>query len=480
MLETGFRQFRMAVGMVLGRRLDPANIARLVEDALATTAEFGEPGLGARELIEGPFTDANERTELAVRALQRTARRLSEESPFYARRFLAADLTPRNLTLESLATVPVTVKADLVDHELDFICRSTTTHLATRTTGTTGRPAEIWLSRYELQLWSAMSALTAVLRDELHPYDLMQVHHSSRATAAVHLAAAVCRHVGARCRILGVIPADQALDGLSDGATILATSASYLGELVTTARRRGMGPQDFRLRRIEVGGEPLSPSLRAAAESTLGGRVSDGFGMTEVIPVAASTCSHGHLHHDLNMGWVEILDLESGEPAAPGALGTVVLTPYYPYRECMPVFRYDTRDVVRRLEHENLTCELAGLPGTSQILGKANQLLRLGLHDVITPRDLVEAVEALPAEPWPARFAARLQDGKALLALPISAIAGLDRHSARVHFLDRGLDVDLQLVADQDARALRPLRCDLQEITFATPVPESGGRHARL
>jgi len=41
--ETGVRQLRMAVGMIWGRRLDTRNLERLVEDARATIAEFGEP-----------------------------------------------------------------------------------------------------------------------------------------------------------------------------------------------------------------------------------------------------------------------------------------------------------------------------------------------------------------------------------------------------------------------------------------------------
>ena len=44
----------------------------------------------------------------------------------------------------------------------------------------------------------------------------------------------------------------------------------------------------------------------------------------------------------------------------------------------MPVFRYDTRDVVRCLPDEPLSCEVAGIPATSTILGKADHLLRLG------------------------------------------------------------------------------------------------------
>ena len=50
-------------------------------------------------------------------------------------------------------------------------------------------------------------------------------------------------------------------------AAILSAVPSYLGELVVAARRRGMGPSDFSLRRIDVGGEVLSPSLAAAARS---------------------------------------------------------------------------------------------------------------------------------------------------------------------------------------------------------------------
>jgi phenylacetate-coenzyme A ligase PaaK-like adenylate-forming protein len=230
-----------------------------------------------------------------------------------------------------------------------------------------------------------------------------------------------------------------------------------------------MGPADFTLRRIDIGGEVLSPSLAAAACETFGvPLVNDLFGMTEVLPVTARTCSHKHLHHDTNTGYVEFLDLDTGEPAAPGALATVVITPFFPYRECMPVFRYDTRDVVRRLPDEPLTCEVSGLPGTSQILGKADQLLRTG-SDTVTPRQLIEAIDALPTEPWPARYRATLDEsGKIVLTLPEYAIAGLGHVAAVSHFADRGLDVDLGLVPDDEAGSLRPLRCDLRETTFVT------------
>ncbi len=55
MLDTGVRQFRMAMGMVWGRRLSPRNVGLLVNDVIATIAEFGEPGEEAQEVLGGPL-----------------------------------------------------------------------------------------------------------------------------------------------------------------------------------------------------------------------------------------------------------------------------------------------------------------------------------------------------------------------------------------------------------------------------------------
>ncbi|HEX6448404.1 MAG TPA: AMP-binding protein [Trebonia sp.] len=470
MFETGVRQFRLALGMVQGRRLDPRNVARLVDDVLATLAEFGEPGADAAELIDGPMASPEARLEIANRSLRRTARRLAVRSPFYARLFTSAHADPAKLDVAGLRTIPVTVREDLIERPGDFRCTDVPVYLATRTTGTTGRPTEVWLSRYEMELWPALGALASVLRDELRPGDVMQVNLSSRSTATMHLSATSCRLAGAGCRPLGIVSPGAALDGLAEGgATILLTCPSYLAELVTAARRRGMGADDFRLRRLVVGGEVLSASLAQVAARTFGvPLVEDPYSMTEVAPVTGRACSQGHQHYDLNLGLTELVDLDTGEPAAPGALGTLVITPYYPYRDCMPVFRYDTRDVARRLPDEPLRCELAGIPATSQILGKATQLLRLPGGDVVTPRQLIEAIEALPAEPWPARYRASVCDGRIRLTLPASAIAGYGEAEARRHFAADGLDIDLDIVGDDQAASLRHTRSDLHETTFAS------------
>jgi len=469
MFETGVRQLRMAVSMIRSSRLDVANIGRLVQDALDTIGEFGESP-DAAMVTDGPFADPAVRTEFQNRAVRRTAERLGCLSPFYRERFGAVGVQPARLSVDTLGQVPTTVKRDLVERPADFRCAGVQPVLTTRTTGSTGRPAEVLLSRYELELWPAITALSGVLRQEILPTDQMQVHVSSRATAAVYLDMALCRLVGAGCRVLGIVPPEQALASLTDGPTLLSTYPSYLAQLVLTAQDLGLKPADFTLRRIDVGGEVLSEALSAAAQVTFGvPRVADNFGMTEVLPVSGRRCAAGHVHHDPSVGLVEVLDLAGTGPAGPGELGTAIITPYYPYRECMPVFRYDTRDVVRPLPDGPLGCELAGVPATSAILGKASQLLWMGGRPV-TPRDLVEAYESLPTRPWPARFAAEVRDGRIRLTVPQAAVDGYGHRAAAAHLADRGLEVDLAVLPDEQAATLRLLRCDLRETTFAEPA----------
>jgi phenylacetate-coenzyme A ligase PaaK-like adenylate-forming protein len=479
--ETGIRQFRMAMAMVRGRRMRPTIIHRLIADAAATLREFGEAGDDVDMLLDGPFADPEMRAHFQTRALRRTARRLAVRSPFYAARFPESGLDPATLDLESLTTMAPTTKADLLDHPHRFLCTDSAPSLSTRTTGTTGRPVEIWLSRYEADLWPAMAALSGLLRNEITPDDCLQINLSSRATAAVQHDIEVCRLVGARSRALGVVPVDQSLDCLlGDGnrnggsggqATILGTYPSYLAGLVAAAQRRGLSPRDFALRRIDVAGELLSRAVASAAADTFGVLPSDTFAMTEVLPVSGRTCREGHLHVDLNMGLVEVLALDGSGPARPGQLGTMVITPFYPYRECMPVFRYDTRDLVRRLPDEPLTCSLAGVPALSPILGKAEQLHVAGPLPV-TPRDIVEVLESLPSRPWPARYRVSSTDGVLQLALPPTAMAGTTVGAITDRFADRGVECAVSVAGDDEP--LRPVRADLVETTFANDLVPAG------
>lgn len=391
MFETGVRQLRMALSMLRGARISPENIERLVHDARATLRMFGAPGRDVEQLVDGPYSDPELRRQLQNTSLRRTVVRTAKVSPYYREMLRESGIEPSRISADTISQLPLTCKADLMRQPREFLAEGSEAVLSTRSTGTTGRPVTIWMSRYEVELWPALAALAGLLRGEILEGDLMQVNISSRATAAVQQNVSVCRLAGAACHVLGLIPATESVRNLCAEPfppTLLTTYPSYLVEMVAAARALGLGPADFRLRRIDCGGEVLTPALGAEALEVLGAPVNDTFGMTEVLPVSGRTCSEGHLHHDLNMGYVEVVDLDTGNPVEPGELGTVVVTPYYPYRECMPVLRYDTRDMVRRLPDDGRTCELAGMPATSGILGKADLFAR-GLDELVLPLEMV-------------------------------------------------------------------------------------------
>ncbi|MEU3469173.1 AMP-binding protein [Streptomyces sp. NPDC006687] len=465
MLETAVRQVRVATSMVFGRRLNVRAVERLVADALVTLEEFGSLGDDVDELADGPFTDPAERRDLQNRALQRTVRRLARRSPFYRERLAGTD--PATVTTETLTHIPVTRKADLIARPADFLCD--TPYLVTQTTGTTGTPVQIWLSRYEMELWPALIALSLVLRGDLGPGDRMQINLSSRATAAVQEDVEVCRLANAACHVVGQIPPEESVEHLLGRSgprpTVLTGNPSYLGRMVTAARERGHGPDDFGLRAVYAGGEVLSRNLAAALRDTFGaGTVGDAFGMTELLPVSGRTCTHHHLHLDPNMGYTEVLDLDTGEPAGPGRLGELTVTPYFPYRACMPVLRYNTGDVVRTLDGEP-DCELAAVPAVSHILGKAGQLHRTA-DALVTPRDIVEALDGTPGLPFPLRHRAEVTDAGRLHVEVVSK--ELDAAEACRRLRDQGIDADVTVLPLDDAEAARrfPLRCDLLEHTF--------------
>jgi phenylacetate-CoA ligase len=376
MFETGIRQVRMAWSILRGTPISPRNLERLVDDARATLREFGAPGSDVEQLLDGPFADPDMRQHLQDTSLRRTIKRTARVSGYYREVLAAHGIDPSAVNTRTIEKLPLTRKSDVLSRTADFIADGSRPFLSTRSTGTTGQPVAIWMSRYEAELWPALGALAGLLRGEITEHDCMQVNVSSRATAAVQQNVGVCRLAGAACHVLGLIPAAESVRNLTGPfpPTLLATYPSYLAEMTAEAQRMGMGPGDFGLRRIDCGGEVLSAGLAAAAADTFGAPVTDVFAMTEVLPVSGRTCSGGHLHHDLNMGYVEVVDPATGRVVAPGELGSVAITPYFPYRECMPLLRYETRDMVRRLAEDDLTCELAGMPATSSIVGKADRL----------------------------------------------------------------------------------------------------------
>jgi phenylacetate-CoA ligase len=471
MFETAFAQVRFSLSMALGLPFHRRSLERLLEAMHATRAEFGGFGSEAAELISGPVVDGAAQRDLQARRFGELLRRAREETDYYGALLADHAIDPGAIRHQDIARLPFTDRAALAAQPDAFLRRGSPPGLRATSTGTTGRPTSVYFSDRELTSTAALTALTFLHSGRVEPEDVVVVAQRTRSTAAALGLADACTRVGAPVHIAGVIEPARMLQLLSERRTIpgkrprvsvLATYPSYLGELVEAGIRAGRRPADFGLRRVLLGGEIATAGLRARVERVFGEvEIEEAYGTTEIAPFGGARCAHGHLHFQPTAGLLELRDLESGGEPAPGAPGTIVATPFPPFRDATVLLRYDTEDVVLALDGE-LGCELAGLPATSEVQGRRGQLVR---HDGgwTFPRQLLEALEALDAVPLPARYGCWAVPGG--VAVEVVTTSKNVRHHVERLLEERGVPVrELRLCADaSELHRPRPLRCDHKE-----------------
>ena len=108
------------------------------------------------------------------------------------------------------------------------------------------------------------------------------------------------------------------------------------------ALRQSSGPS-IGLDRIFVTSETAADGLAAEVQAVFGARLVDHYGAREVGEIACTCPDHGPAKHAaVDTMLVEIIK-PNGAVAAPGEMGSVVVTPFYNY--ATPLIRYDIGDL---------------------------------------------------------------------------------------------------------------------------------------
>jgi phenylacetate-CoA ligase len=483
MLATAVAQLRLVLALATGRAVPGWVLSSLIAAAVATRQEFGDLGPAAAEAVAGPSLDADTRREVQLRRFRAQANHAAA-TPYYRLLFAELGLDPAKLTWAQIAALPLTPKAALRDDPDAFVHLQAHPVLRATTHGTTGEPTRIAFCAAELRLMAGLAGLGFVLQGQIGPEDVVQINTASGALLGNWNLAAGSAQIGALVQPVGLVAPERALallarplaiPGKKLRVSVLSTYSSYLGTLVECGLAAGYGARDFALQRIFVGGEIVTAGLKARAGDLFGEvAFGEGWAMSETFPFCAQRCEHGHLHSEPSHGLLEVLDSDTGKPAAPGAIGTLVATPFAPFRTTTPLLRYDSGDLVRTLA-EAPTCALRNQPATSDLLGKRRLSIR---HDDgwVTPRQVLEALEGCPAVPLPARggFWA-LPDG---VAVEVVCRDARDPIRQRLtHALEaQGVPVrELRLVADRcELMRPLPLRGDLREREFAAAAGDVG------
>lgn len=321
-----------------------------------------------------------------------------ERSPFYRRRLAGLDLNPERFTLEQLAELPTTAKAEFAEANADFLAvpREQIADIVL-SSGTTGEPTPVMYTAPDLERLAWNEALsfagcgvtaadTALLTCTL---DRCFVAGLAYYLGLRRLGAAVLRN--------GLNSLESHLEIIRRlRPTLVVGVPGFLRRLGVFLHEHAGAPERLGIRRLVCIGEPLRDGelrqlpvgrdleriWRAPAYST--------YASSEIVTSFCECTAQngGHLHPDLAI--VEILD-DNGRPLPAGAVGEVTLTPLAV--EGMPLLRFRTGDISFLIDGP-CACGRQS-PRLGPILGRKNHMMKV--HGTsLYPQAVYSALDAIP------------------------------------------------------------------------------------
>ncbi len=300
------------------------------------------------------------RDELGQRQLRQVRDLLRDVLPanrFWHQKLSDAGFDPRDLkSLDDFARLPFTTKTELVADQtqhppygtnLTFeLSRYARLHQTSGTT--TGAPLR-WLDTPEswqwmLGCWSQIYQLM-----DLHPVDRLCFPFSFGPFLGFWAGFEGALRQGNMCVAAGGMSSEARLKLIEENQiTILGVTPTYALRLAETAAAQGITLAANSVRAILVAGEPGGhiPAIRERITETWAARVFDHWGMTEIGPLASEADDDpGYLTLLESACWPEVIDPQTGQPAAAGEMGELVITNFG--RTGSPVIRYRTGDLVQ-------------------------------------------------------------------------------------------------------------------------------------
>jgi phenylacetate-CoA ligase len=324
-----------------------------------------------------------ERQSHQARRFDGLATRLSRENRLFQEKWRG--IPPARLDYEHLSDFPFTLKGELLDDQrlhppfgsnLTFpLSRYVRFH---QTSGTSGTPLRVLDTA---QCWNWWSQCWQAILDaaEVTPDDRVMLAFSFGPFIGFWSAQEALHQYGALLLPGGGMTSPQRLVMMRDlEATVLICTPSYALHLAEIARAEGIDlARDLKVRITIHAGEPGAgiPATRERIETLWGARTYDHPGASEVGAFGFSCSARRGVHVNEAEFICEVLDPESGQPVPPGTPGELVLTNLG--RECFPVVRYRTGDVVKALPRHTCSCGRTWLLLEGGILGRRDDMVTI-------------------------------------------------------------------------------------------------------
>jgi phenylacetate-CoA ligase len=413
-----------------------------------------------------PEIEAMDREELELLQLERlqsTLTRAYRQVKFYRRRFDGLGLRLDDIrSLSDLARLPCTTREDLSENypyglfavPLREIVRILSSP------GTTDKPLVVGYASQDVKLWlellARVYAAAGVTREDIVQLILPPGLANWR------------RDLQAGAEYLGasVIPATmlnfaKELMVMRDYKTsVLVATPPLARHLLTVMARLDLSAAELSLKKALLVAAPLPREVRREIREGFQIELASAYGITEVMgPGLAFSCPAGEgLHFSEDHFYPEIVDPETGAPAAPGAFGELVITTLSTY--AFPLVRFKSGDRAF-LVKEPCPCGRT-LVRLGEISGRVDPIFSVGGIKVHPEQVLRLLTEVLGGHPPRCRWQVVTEEGLEVLDLDLTldeaifsdevkALEGLCRRTRR-HLQDHlGLNarITLKEVGDQ-------------------------------
>jgi phenylacetate-CoA ligase len=306
-------------------------------------------------------------TDLQVRKLRALVEWADASVPWQSQRLRAAGVTPGQIdSLEDLRRIPFMTREEWMEGQLAeppygpnvaaTPARAIRYHM---TSGTTGRTPLRVLDGSKDWEWIAEMWCYGFWGFGIRPADVVFFAFSYGTFVGFWGAHYACEKIG--CLVLpgGNMTTEARVRQIFDmNATVVCSTPTYALRMAQEARSLGLDLAAGPVQRLILSGEPAGsiPATKRLIERQWGAKAADTAGMTELGTIMIFECAEqpGGTHIIEDHFIEEVIDPESGAPVGYGDSGERVVTSFG--RGFIPVLRYRTRDLVRKIPWDNCAC----------------------------------------------------------------------------------------------------------------------------
>jgi phenylacetate-CoA ligase len=310
--------------------------------------------------------------------------------PFYRRLWGAKGIEPGDIRgLDDIGKLPPYSKAELMAsveqfppigdfHGLDTYPDDRRPPLIFQTTsGTTGKPQPLLFGPKSREVQSLLLGRLYALQGLTNRDVIHSVYGHGMVNGGHYVRESVMHWVGAQLLTAGTgvetRSANQVALMHAFGATAIVGFGDFIKRLSEVAREEGLEPgRDIPIRIIS--GHLGAESRQSMSEAWGGAAVYDWYGVGDTGCIAGEGPDQSGLHVLEDAQFVELLDVDTGEPVAPGGIGDIVCSCLFK-DDVFPIIRFQTHDVTREAAGANPL----GLPfrRIEGFLGRSDNMVKL-------------------------------------------------------------------------------------------------------